>query len=121
MTSDRKILIVEDDRDVLEAEIQIFQYASSLCLQSAECVDSALEKLESHAFDLIISDFNLGDRTGLEIYERASKIGVPFIFYSGQSRLIPELKWPFIAAIDKPDFSGLVRTVEKQLGVKIAA
>lgn len=79
----RKILLVDDNKDFLKI------LYSALINQFETCeacnVDEALEILTDISVDLICSDYNLLDGTGLELLEQLYRNGknIPFLLMSG--------------------------------------
>ncbi|MBN1431168.1 MAG: response regulator [Methanomicrobiaceae archaeon] len=83
-----KILIVDDERTLLDAE--------ALYLKRKENIDSdictspldALELLELNSYDLIVSDYEMPGLNGLEFLAETHKRGheIPFILFTGKSR-----------------------------------
>lgn len=64
-----KLLIVEDDHvDQMAYERFIIREALPYDFKFANSVDSARKVLASHSFDVILSDYMLGDGTGLEVF-----------------------------------------------------
>lgn len=79
----KKLLIVEDDAaflrilsDALSKQFQIYD---------ARGVNDALHNLEKNKVDLICSDYNMLDGTGLDLLRQLNKSGqkIPFILMSG--------------------------------------
>lgn len=79
----KKLLIVEDDAtflrilsDTLSKQFQIYE---------ARGVNDALHNLEKNKVDLICSDYNMLDGTGLDLLRQLNKSGqkIPFILMSG--------------------------------------
>lgn len=79
----KKVLIVEDDvmflkllSDVLSKQLQVYETCG---------VREALHNLEENTVDLICSDYNLPDGTGLELLEQLCRNGksIPFLLMSG--------------------------------------
>lgn len=78
----KRILLVDDDKT--------FRYVFSELLRKefevlkASGVNDALEKLETASVDLICSDYNMRDGTGLDLLHscRERNISVPFILMS---------------------------------------
>ncbi|QPJ64382.1 MAG: response regulator [Candidatus Nitrohelix vancouverensis] len=83
MNFDAKILIVDDElpaRKLLMGYLQKIGYENLTDVDSAE---KAIQKLCIEKFDLVISDWNMPQMTGLEFYqlitERELITGVPFL------------------------------------------
>ena len=78
----KRILLVDDD--------ETFRYALSECLKKefeifeSSGVKDALKKLEKASVDLICSDYNMRDGTGLDLLHscRERNISVPFMLMS---------------------------------------
>ncbi|MDH5603610.1 MAG: response regulator, partial [Cyclobacteriaceae bacterium] len=69
------ILIVEDDKiDQLAFKRAMKEYSSLFVYTIADNFEKACNFLEHNDFDLIISDFNLGDGTGLDIVKKYGHI-----------------------------------------------
>jgi len=83
------ILHVDDDISMLEVSKQILlDMDSSFEIDSANCVDEALEKLAKQNYDLIVSDFEMPQKNGLDFLKllKYQKILVPFILFTGKGR-----------------------------------
>ncbi|TFH06342.1 MAG: PAS domain S-box protein, partial [Candidatus Thorarchaeota archaeon] len=86
-----KILIVDDDKDLLVL-IQRFlmKEYSEIEVISAVSAQDALRRLEIEQFDAVVCDFYLGknEMTGLELLEwlRIIDLDMPFIMFTGRSR-----------------------------------
>lgn len=63
-----KILIIEDEKPLLESIVTYFQSAGYLC-EEAMTYRAALEKVDLYDYDCILLDVNLPDGTGLKILE----------------------------------------------------
>lgn len=82
MTKSKKVLIVEDEKFVLDLSTRI---VSGLCLEAltAEDSETAMEVLNREDVGLMFLDFNLKDgSTGGLVARTAHGLGVPFIFTS---------------------------------------
>ncbi len=79
----KKILIVEDDVTFLG--ILSHALRSQFEIYEACDVNAALKYLENISVDLICSDYNMPDGTGLELLEQLHRSGkkIPFILMSG--------------------------------------
>lgn len=81
----RTILIVEDEegyRELLESLLSA-RYDLTLC----DTIEQAAEKLDTARFDLVISDINLHDKSGLELLMRLRMQGkaTPLVVCSSQT------------------------------------
>lgn len=79
------ILIVEDDA-VLRTILSLFLTAADNVVLAVDGLQGALDALASRPFDLVISDVNLGDGSGLEVARVARArlaAGVTIVLTSG--------------------------------------
>lgn len=79
----KKILIVEDNVTFLEILSHALRHQFEI--YEAGGVQESLKILENIAVDLICSDYNMPDGTGLELLKRLHRSGkkIPFILMSG--------------------------------------
>lgn len=84
--SSKKILVVEDNRDVRRTIAKYLQMENYLVLQ-AKNGKEALKSLENFRPDLILSDINMPEQNGIKFYKQVRKksewVTIPFIFLSG--------------------------------------
>jgi len=77
--SKMKILIVEDDQELLRTMLKYFDSFGYLC-ERAKTVAQAKSQLLEHTYDCVVLDLNLPDGNGLEIFhtlkKNSNKIGV---------------------------------------------
>ena len=69
----RKILVVDDDRDVretIEAALQLENYS----VRSAASGEAALSMLEADLFDLVITDIRMPGTDGVTVLRRTKEI-----------------------------------------------
>ncbi|WP_448565376.1 sigma-54-dependent transcriptional regulator [Thalassotalea ganghwensis] len=66
MNDSKHILVVEDEADQRQLICDILS-ASNFQVQSADCVEEAILTLKSHDFDVIFSDWKLGELSGLDL------------------------------------------------------
>jgi two-component system, cell cycle response regulator len=81
-----RLLIVEDDADQRQLIGETLE--EHFGARTVRAVDSGAEalKLDLSAFDLILTDFNLPDITGMELLERIrAKCGTPVIMVTGEN------------------------------------
>ncbi len=83
-----KILHVDDDRNFLEVSSQILSTEEGLDVDTAESADTALEKLKKQTYDVVISDYEMPSKNGLDLLKelRLNKIDTPFILFTGKGR-----------------------------------
>ena len=77
MTQDKhvpNILLVEDDMDLAEAIIMFFKLKNIKVIHYADPA-SALKNLANHQFDIIISDLNLPQMSGVELMKSMREAG----------------------------------------------
>ncbi len=65
-----RILLVDDERDLVDAYTRLLARAGFDCLGAFDH-DQAITRIETEAFDLMITDLSLPRRSGLEIIRRA--------------------------------------------------
>ncbi len=84
------VLFVDDDRDLLtQAKIYIEKKNEELELETAVSVDKALSKLDEKDFDVIVSDYQMPKKDGLEflkIFREDKREDIPFIMFTGKGR-----------------------------------
>ena len=117
----KNILIVDDDelvREIMLHDLQDNGYA----VDQAASVAAAVEKLETNAYDLVITDIMMPEKTGISLseYIRKQEVPTPVLVVSGcyttgQSGDIFELAQYFADGIlSKPyDQDEFLKTVER--------
>lgn len=63
-----KLLIIEDEKELLDSLVRYFHGAKYVC-EVASTFRAALEKVDLYDYDCILLDINLPDGTGLEILQ----------------------------------------------------
>jgi PAS domain S-box-containing protein len=83
-----RVLHVDDDYSFLEVSKDILMDMGSFVIDHASCVDKAFEKLAVGRYDVIVSDYEMPQKDGLqflkELREQNNKI--PFILFTGKGR-----------------------------------
>jgi PAS domain S-box-containing protein len=84
-----KVLYVDDDAAFIEtSKLMLLDLNSTLLIESCTCVDEALKKLSANRYDVVISDYEMPLKSGLdflkELREKNNKI--PFILFTGKGR-----------------------------------
>lgn len=67
-----KLLIIEDDQELLRTILKYFDSFGYLC-EKAKSIAEAKTKLQDHNYDCIVLDINLPDGNGLEILQLLKK------------------------------------------------
>ena len=80
---DLSILIVDDESFILETMAHFLKRRAKQ-VDTAENGQQALALIETNQYDVIVSDIEMPEMNGYELYEAVSKKGeVQFIFLSG--------------------------------------
>ncbi|MFT3868760.1 MAG: response regulator [Nibricoccus sp.] len=116
----RRLLLVEDDRPVLIVTAELLK-RTGCEIVTADSAPAAIARLQHEKFDLLVTDFFLGDRTAEEVIKtlRAAHPSVPIIVVTGDIDSVPEwIKQPGVVEqiFSKPFSSAqLVRAVSDAL------
>lgn len=83
-----RVLHVDDDACFLEMSKQILEIEGKFEVEMATSVDEAFKKLEQFHYDVVISDYDMPGRNGLEFLEELKKTtgSPPFILFTGKGR-----------------------------------
>jgi PAS domain S-box-containing protein len=81
-------LHVDDDSSTREISKQILMDMGNFEIDSACCVDEAFKKLSTGQYDIIISDYEMSQKDGLQFLKelREQKTDIPFILFTGKGR-----------------------------------
>ena len=81
------VLHVDDDAGFLKVARQLMEMQGTFEVDTALSVEEAKEKLKKR-FDVIVSDYQMPERDGLEFLKelRESGNGIPFIMFTGKGR-----------------------------------
>ncbi len=81
-----RILLVDDERDLVDAYTRLLARAGYDCLGAFD-PDQAIARIDAELFDLMITDLSLPRRSGLEIIRRARSGArpVPVIVMTGHN------------------------------------
>jgi PAS domain S-box-containing protein len=83
------VLHVDDDPSLQElTKLMLLDLDSSFEIDNACCVDEALKKLAAGHYDIVISDYDMPQKNGLELLKELhdEKTKVPFILFTGKGR-----------------------------------
>ena len=81
-------MLVDDEQGFLEVSKQILEEASNFEVDTASSVDEAIQKLEQHPYDAVISDYEMPQKNGLDFLKelREQKNTIPFALFTGKGR-----------------------------------
>lgn len=84
MTLKKRILLVDDDHDILEAYNDFFEMEGFITTTACDGREG-IQHINSKSFDMVITDVRMPNATGIELYEQIRKIhqNLPVIFVSG--------------------------------------
>ncbi len=86
MAEKAKILIVDDERDLVDAYVRLLERAGHRCV-GAFGAHEAIELIDAETPDLVLTDLSLPDSNGLEVIRhlRAKSAIIPIIVMSGHN------------------------------------
>ncbi|MFW6083528.1 MAG: response regulator [Thermoplasmatota archaeon] len=82
-----KILFIDDEAGIREqAKIFMERMDERFDVETASDLESALQKLESNRYDIVVADFLLPDSDGLDILKKLKdeEKDIPFILLTGR-------------------------------------
>jgi PAS domain S-box-containing protein len=82
------VLHVDEDPCLLEASKQILSMENNFDVDVATSVDEALKKMEKQTYDVVVSDYEMPTKNGLDLLKelREQQNDVPFILFTGKGR-----------------------------------
>jgi len=82
------VLHVDDDADFLKCSNRILEMHGPFQIENALSVQDALQKLEQKTYDVIVADYQMPTRNGLDLLKELRNRGndVPFILFTGKGR-----------------------------------
>ena len=129
-TSTRKsvihVLHVDDDPSILEiSKLLLTDLNSSFDIDNACCVDEALGKLSARHYDVVVSDYEMPKKNGLEFLQvlKEQKNEIPFILFTGKGREEVAIKALNLGGDGYYNKQGSTETVYGELanGIRLAA
>jgi DNA-binding NtrC family response regulator len=80
------VLNVDDDICSLEVSKEILELTGNFRVDIATSVDVALRKMETQSYDVIVSDYKMPGKNGLDFLKEICLLGntTPFILFSGK-------------------------------------
>ncbi len=81
-----KILVVDDERDLVDAYVRLLQRSGHQCVGAFDAVE-AIAIIDAEPIDLVLTDLSLPTESGLEIvrHARAKSALTPIIVMSGHN------------------------------------
>ncbi|MDB5416541.1 MAG: response regulator receiver [Rubritepida sp.] len=114
-----RILLVEDEYLIVELMSEWLSRAGAVVVGPAPNVKRAIELIEGeeNALDIAVLDVNLGQgKTAYPIADRLNELGVPYLFATGDVRIIDNPAHKARPRLEKPISQGeLIAAVEKLL------
>jgi len=82
------VLHVDDDPSILEISTQLLMDMGNFEVDNACCVDEAFKKLSTNQYDIIVSDYEMPQKDGLQFLRelRSQNNEIPFILFTGKGR-----------------------------------
>jgi PAS domain S-box-containing protein len=79
---------VDDDANFLSVAKQCLEMKADIEVESFQSVNEALEVLKNRKFDVIVSDYQMAEKDGLEFLNEIKALGIatPFILFTGKGR-----------------------------------
>jgi len=85
-----KALIVGDETSLLyQAKIFLERLEEEIDVSSVSSAEKALDAIDEKEFDVIVSDYQMPDKDGLEFLEIVRKerdLDIPFIMFTGKGK-----------------------------------
>ena len=82
------VLHVDDDPTILEISKLLLMEIGNFEIDDTSCVDEAFKKLSSKQYDVVISDYEMPQKDGLQFLKELREQGneIPFILFTGKGR-----------------------------------
>jgi DNA-binding NarL/FixJ family response regulator len=84
-----RVLHVDDDPSILEiSKLMLIDMESNLDVDNACCANEAFKKLSTINYDIVVSDYEMPNKNGLEFLKelREQNNKIPFILFTGKGR-----------------------------------
>ena len=127
MTSRKsKILVVDDDQNQAELTARKLSNIDEIAIDKAFSGKKAFEYIEDNEYDCIVSDYDMEEMNGLELYEESRKHdeNAPFILFTGKgsesvaSKAITKGVTDYIRKDGLEQYDKLANRCEKALNTK---
>jgi PAS domain S-box-containing protein len=83
-----KVLHVDDETEFLKVAKQCLEMQGNFKIETASSVDEALKTMKKKVFDVVISDYQMPGKSGLDFLKSLRDAGnrIPFIMFTGRGR-----------------------------------
>jgi len=83
-----RVMHVDDDANFLSMAKQCLEMQADIEVESFQSVNEALAVLKNRKFDVIVSDYQMNEKDGLEFLNEIKAMGIttPFILFTGKER-----------------------------------
>jgi len=115
------VLHVDDDADFLQVAKEILEMNEPFQVDTAGSVEEAYAKMSENKFDVIVSDYQMPIKDGLDFLKelRYNKNSIPFILFTGKGREEVAIKALYVGADGYFIKSGDTETVFSELAYGI--
>jgi PAS domain S-box-containing protein len=116
-----RVLHVDDDDDFLRCSKPFLEMQDSFQVETALSVKEALQKIRQKQYDVIVSDYIMPGKDGLEFLKELRESGnnIPFIIFTGKDREIVAIKALNFGADQYINKIGKTETVYSELAHSI--
>jgi PAS domain S-box-containing protein len=116
-----EVLHVDDETGFLEVSKQILELKENFEVDTASSVAEALKKMEVNTYDVVVSDYQMPEKDGLQFLKELRDSGnkIPFIIFTGRGREEVAIKALNLGADQYLHKSGTPETVYGELAYSI--
>jgi PAS domain S-box-containing protein len=116
-----RVLHVDDDASFLQVSKQILEIDGKLKVETTTSVDEAFENLKQFHYDVVVSDYEMPMKNGLQFLEELRKNvrSPPFILFTGRGREAVAVKALKLGAFRYLNKNGDVEAVYTELAFSI--
>jgi CheY-like chemotaxis protein len=88
MTDDLRVLVVDEDRDVLELTQTFLEREGDMTVATARSGAAAVERVEAEPFDAVVGDYRMPEMDGVELAAEIAdrRPDLPYVLYTARPR-----------------------------------